>query len=73
MFLFEKIMDGFVDFLSENAVWLVPITVAVISGIFGVVKFRMGKRRTVSQKAKTGDRSHIIQIGGDYHADKTRS
>ena len=73
MFLFEKIMDGFVDFLSENAVWLVPVTVAVISGIFGVVKFQMVKRRTVSQKAKTGDRSHIIQIGGDYHADKTRS
>ena len=66
-------MDGFVDFLSENAVWLVPVTVAVISGIFGVVKFQMVKRRTVSQKAKTGDRSHIIQIGGDYHADKTRS
>lgn len=66
-------MDGFVDFLSENAVWLVPVTVAVISGIFGLVKFRMGKRRTVSQKAKTGDRGNIIQIGGDYHADKTRS
>ena len=73
MFLFEKIMDGFVDFLSENAVWLVPVTVAVISGIFGVVKFRMGKRRTVSQKAKTGDRSRIIQVGGDYHAGNARS
>ena len=73
MFLFEKIMDGFVDFLSQNAIWFVPVTVAMISGIFGIIKFRMGKRGTVSQKAKTGDRGNIVQIGGDYHADKTRS
>lgn len=73
MFLFEKIMDRFIDFLSGNAVWFVPVTVAVISGIFGLVKFRMGKKGAISQKAKTGDRGNIIQIGGDYHADKTRS
>lgn len=72
MFISVKVMGGFIDFLSENVVWLVPVAVAFISGIFGIIKLRMGRKAAVSQKAKAGDGSNIIQIGGDCHAGKTR-
>lgn len=50
------------DFLRDNAVWLTPVLVAVVSGIFYLIK-KGGKSN--KQTIKNVKDSTIFQAGGD--------
>lgn len=50
------------DFLKDNAVWLAPVLVAVVSGIFYLIK-KGGKSN--KQTIKSVKDSTIYQAGGD--------
>ncbi len=51
-----------IDFLKDNAVWLTPVLVAVVSGIFYLIK-KGGKSN--KQTIKNVKDSTIYQAGGD--------
>lgn len=51
-------------FLKENAIWIVPITVVIIKGIFTLIK----KTNTrTKQEIKNVQNSKITQIGGNQN------
>lgn len=51
-----------IDFLKNNAVWLTPVLVAVVSGVFYLIK-KGGKSN--KQTIKDVKDSTIYQAGGD--------
>jgi len=59
------------QFIKENAVWLVPIIVALIGGIFALLKSR-SKTSALKQKAKNVKNSTINQVGGNQNVNNSR-
>lgn len=55
------------EFMQENAAWLVPIIVAVITGAFALLK-----KQKDSHSIKNGDisNSHVNNINGDVNVSK---
>lgn len=51
-----------IEFLKDNASWLTPVLVAVVSGIFYLLK-KGGNKQNVSNVSN----SHINQAGGDIN------
>lgn len=49
------------EFIKDNASWLTPILVAVVSGIFYLLK------KGNSQSVNNVSNSHINQAGGDIN------
>ena len=58
-------------FIKENAVWLVPIAVAVIGGIFTLLKSR-NKTSAIKQNSKNVKNSTINQVGGNQNVNNSR-
>ena len=58
----NKKLDCMIDFLKDNAVWLTPVLVAVVSGVFYLIK-KGGKSN--KQTIKDVKDSTIYQAGGD--------
>ena len=56
-----------IEFMQENAAWVVPITVAVITGVFALFK-----KQKDSRSIKNGDitNSHVNNINGDVNVSK---
>lgn len=50
-----------IDYIRNNVEWLVPIIVAVIGGVFALLK----KNGTHNQTIKNVENSNITNIGGD--------
>lgn len=50
------------DFFKDNALWLTPVLVAIVSGIFYLIK-KGGKRN--KQTIKNVKDSTVYQAGGD--------
>ena len=60
-------------FIKENATWLVPICVAIIAGIFTLLKKNKDTQRIhTSQKIKNCNNNTINQIGGNQNYDGKR-
>lgn len=55
------------NFIKDNAAWLTPVLVAIVSGLFYLVK-KGGKLN--KQKIKKVNRSRIYQTGGDININK---
>lgn len=53
-----------IEFVKENAVWITPVLVAIVSGIFYLLK-KGGNQ----QNAKKNQNSNIIQVNGNYTND----
>lgn len=59
-------MSNLFDFFRVNYIWLVPISVAVISGIlaglFSLLKKQQADSKSINMNAKAGENSVINQI-----------
>ncbi len=61
-------VESIIQFIKDNAVWVVPIIIAFIGGLFALIK-----RQTTSsirQNVKNVDNSNITQIGRDQNIQK---
>jgi len=56
-----------IKFMQENYPWMVPILVAVVSGIFGVFKLLQRKGKVHKQKIGNISDSHVLNINGDVN------
>ena len=59
------------EFLKENAAWVVPIAVAIIGGLFALMKTK-SKTSSISQRIKSVKNSNINQIGGNSSCNDDR-
>ena len=50
-----------IEFMKENAVWVTPVLVAVVSGIFYLLKKGSQNKQNISNLSN----SHINQAGGN--------
>lgn len=50
-----------IELLKDNAVWLTPVLVAIVSGVFYLLK--KGNSQSISNVSN----SHINQAGGDIN------
>ena len=54
-------MKEMIEFMKDNAVWLTPVLVAIVSGVFYLLK----KGSKNSQSLSNVSNSHINQAGGN--------
>ena len=52
------------QFFRDNAVWITPVLVAIVSGVF-LFFSKKGNNTNYKQKAKNNDNSNIYQAGRD--------
>ena len=57
------ILKEMIEFLKDNAAWLTPVLVAVVSGIFYFLKKGSQNKQTISNVSN----SHINQAGGNIN------
>lgn len=57
------ILKEMIEFMKDNAVWLTPVLVAVVSGIFYLLKKGSQNKQTISNVSN----SHINQAGGNIN------
>lgn len=50
------------EYLKDNAVWLTPVLVAIVSGVFYLLKKGGANHRQIIKNVKD---SHVNQAGGD--------
>lgn len=57
------ILKEMIEFIKDNAVWLTPVLVAVVSGIFYLLKKGSQNKQTISNVSN----SHINQAGSNIN------
>lgn len=55
------ILKEMIEFMKDNAVWLTPVLVAVVSGVFYLLKKVSQNKQTISNVSN----SHINQAGSN--------
>ena len=61
------ILSRMEDFFNNNAIWLTPLLVAVVSGIFYLIKKSGNRNKQVVKNVKD---SHVNQAIGNIKANK---
>lgn len=57
------ILKEMIEFMKDNAVWLTPVLVAVVSGVFYLLKKGSQNKQNISNVSN----SHINQAGGNIN------
>lgn len=58
------------QFIRDNAAWLTPVLVAIVSGVFlllSKIGTKKGSNTKIRQKAKNNDNANIYQAGRDIN------
>lgn len=56
-----NVIEVMIEFVKDNALWLTPVLVAIVSGVFYLLK--KGNSQTITNVSN----SHINQAGGNIN------